>query len=64
MTEEEVENMRFDLENIKVVGKNPPKPVKKWSQMGLSPRAFEVIKHLEFAAPTPIQAQVTFCSYS
>lgn len=57
MTEEEVENLRFELENIKVVGKNAPRPVKKWSQIGLSSRTFEVIKHMGFPAPTPIQAQ-------
>ena len=38
----QLEDLRFELESIKVVGKNAPKPVKKWSQMGLSTRVFEV----------------------
>ena len=57
MTDEEVEKLRFDLENIKVTGKNCPKPIKKWSQVGLSPLVMEVLRQSGFENPTPIQAQ-------
>ena len=35
MTEEEVFQMRVALDNIRVKGKNCPKPIKNWAQAGL-----------------------------
>ena len=36
MTEEDVELMRQDLDSIQVVGKDCPKPIKRWNQCGIS----------------------------
>jgi len=57
MTDEEVKEYRKLLENIKVRGKNCPKPVKSFSQCGLNDSILAVLKKLNFITPTPIQAQ-------
>jgi len=58
LTEEEVDMIRLELDGIKVQGKNPPKPIQKWTQFGLPPGVFEVIrKILKYEKPSPIQAQ-------
>lgn len=54
---EEVENMRLELDGIKVRGVNVPKPVVKWAQMGLQAQVMEVVRELGYDKPTAIQAQ-------
>lgn len=57
MTAKEVNSYRVELENIKVKGKNCPKPVKSWAQCGLSTKILDVMKKNNYEKPTPIQAQ-------
>ena len=57
MTNEEVVAYRRELENIKVKGKECPKPVKTWAQCGLSTKILDVIKKNNYETPTPIQTQ-------
>jgi ATP-dependent RNA helicase DDX46/PRP5 len=57
MDETELNNLRFELDGIKVRGKDVPKPLLSWPQMGLSVPALEVIQSLKYEKPTPIQSQ-------
>ncbi|KAF2555260.1 hypothetical protein F2Q68_00018045 [Brassica cretica] len=56
MTEQEVNTYRKELE-IKVHGKDVPRPIKSWHQTGLTTRILNTIKKLNFQNPTPVQAQ-------
>ncbi|CAA3008216.1 DEAD-box ATP-dependent RNA helicase 42-like [Olea europaea subsp. europaea] len=56
MTSEEVSAYRKQLE-LKIHGKDVPKPVKTWHQTGLSTKILETIKKLNYERPMPIQAQ-------
>jgi ATP-dependent RNA helicase DDX46/PRP5 len=54
----QVDQMRLDLDGIKVRGKNCPKPVERWSQCGLPNKVQEILrKNLKYERPSPIQAQ-------
>ncbi|XP_020600699.1 probable ATP-dependent RNA helicase DDX46 [Orbicella faveolata] len=57
MTPEEVDELRGKLENIRVRGKDCPKPVKTWAQTGVSLKILDVLKKNGYEKPTPIQAQ-------
>ncbi|CAI6405806.1 CIH_HP2_G0004100.mRNA.1.CDS.1 [Saccharomyces cerevisiae] len=58
MSEMEVEELRFSLDNIKIKGTGCPKPVTKWSQLGLSTDTMVLItEKLHFGSLTPIQSQ-------
>ncbi|KAM0748987.1 P-loop containing nucleoside triphosphate hydrolase protein [Meredithblackwellia eburnea MCA 4105] len=57
LTADQVEELRQKMDGIKVRGADPPKPVSKWSYCGLPSACIDVIKSLEYAAPTSIQAQ-------
>lgn len=57
MTEEEVDDLRLELDGIKIRGQDCPKPVVKWSQCGLPVQNMEVINKLGYEKPTSIQAQ-------
>lgn len=57
LTPEEVDALRLELDDIKIRGADPPKPATKWSYFGLPAACIDVIKGLEYAAPTSIQAQ-------
>ena len=57
MTEEEIVDLRLELDGIKVSGKNVPKPVQKWSQCGLTRPILDVVEGLGFEKPTSIQMQ-------
>lgn len=57
MTPEEVEILRTELDNVKVKGKNVPRPVRKWAQMGLLQSTMDVFAKLRYEKPTPIQSQ-------
>ncbi|KAH9317119.1 hypothetical protein KI387_018888 [Taxus chinensis] len=54
--DEEVVAYRKDLE-LKIRGKDVPRPIKKWAQIGLNGKVLEVIKKLGFEKPMSIQAQ-------
>jgi ATP-dependent RNA helicase DDX46/PRP5 len=57
LSEEDADRLRMELDAIKVRGKDCPKPLTKWSYCGLPASCLDVIKKLEYASPTPIQAQ-------
>ncbi|KAB8289624.1 hypothetical protein EYC80_010538 [Monilinia laxa] len=57
MTEAELNDLRLELDGIKVAGKDVPKPVQKWSQCGLDVKSLDVIKKLDYERPTSIQMQ-------
>ena len=57
MTEEEVADLRLELDGIKIRGIDAPKPVQKWSQCGLGLQTLSVIQNLGYDRPTSIQAQ-------
>lgn len=57
MTEDEAELLRLALDGIKIRGIDCPKPVIKWSHFGLPASCLDVIKRLNYTAPTSIQAQ-------
>ncbi|CAI8591522.1 unnamed protein product [Vicia faba] len=56
MTLEEVALYRKQLE-LKIHGKDVPKPVKSWNQTGLTSKILDTIKKANFEKPMPIQAQ-------
>ncbi|KAF8712971.1 hypothetical protein HU200_028759 [Digitaria exilis] len=56
MTSEEVVAYRKELE-LKVHGKDVPKPIKTWVQSGMTSKLLDTIKKLGFEKPMPIQAQ-------
>jgi ATP-dependent RNA helicase DDX46/PRP5 len=57
LTNEEVNELRDELDGIKVRGSNCPKPVKKWTHCGLPSGCVEAIKKQDIVQPTPIQSQ-------
>lgn len=57
LTEEDVDNLRLELDAIKIRGQDVPKPVQKWSQCGLPSQSLNVIQSLGYDRPTSIQAQ-------
>ncbi|KAF3904319.1 hypothetical protein AA313_de0201101 [Arthrobotrys entomopaga] len=57
MPPQEVNELRLLLDGIKVRGSNCPKPVQKWSLLGLPAATLHVINKLEYEKPTSIQAQ-------
>ncbi|KAJ0559646.1 putative RNA helicase [Helianthus annuus] len=56
MTQDEVATYRKELE-LKVHGKDVPKPIKTWYQTGLTTKILETIRTLKYDKPMPIQAQ-------
>ncbi|XWS74966.1 hypothetical protein CRYUN_Cryun01aG0044200 [Craigia yunnanensis] len=56
MTPEEVATYRKELE-LKLHGKDVPKPIKTWHQTGLTSKILETIRKLNYDKPMPIQAQ-------
>ncbi|OMJ22506.1 Pre-mRNA-processing ATP-dependent RNA helicase PRP5, partial [Smittium culicis] len=57
MTDDELEDLRENLDGIKIRGQNCPKPAIKWTYFGLPSLCIQTIKRLDFKKPTPIQAQ-------
>ena len=57
MTEDEVADLRLELDGIKIRGVDAPKPVQKWSQCGLGVQSLDVIQKLGYDKPTSIQSQ-------
>ncbi|KAI3711456.1 hypothetical protein L2E82_41558 [Cichorium intybus] len=56
MSLEEVAVYRKQLE-LKIHGKDVPKPIKTWHQTGLTTKVLETIRKLNYDKPMPIQAQ-------
>uniref|UniRef100_A0A914ZIC8 Probable ATP-dependent RNA helicase DDX46 n=1 Tax=Parascaris univalens TaxID=6257 RepID=A0A914ZIC8_PARUN len=56
MTKKEVDQCREELD-IRVRGKNCPKPVRSWAQCGVEWKILNTLKKLEYTKPTAIQAQ-------
>lgn len=56
MSAEEVSAYRKQLE-LKIHGKDVPKPIKTWHQTGLSSKMLDTIKKLNYEKPMSIQAQ-------
>lgn len=57
LTDAEVQELRLDLDGIKVSGKDIPKPVQKWSHCGMTQPVINVVEKLGYDKPTPIQMQ-------
>jgi ATP-dependent RNA helicase DDX46/PRP5 len=57
MSEEEVVNYRKEHGDIKVRGKNIPKPIFNWYQCGLSEKIISVLEKKGYKNPFPIQSQ-------
>lgn len=57
MTDDEVTQYRAALENVKVRGKDVPRPIKSWGQTGLPQKILAVLKQQSYESPTPIQSQ-------
>lgn len=57
MTEEEVDELRADLENITVKGKDAPRPIQKFAQGGFGAQIMQIINQLQFSTPSSIQSQ-------
>jgi hypothetical protein len=48
---------------LQVRGKNPPRPIRAWTQSGISSKVLEMLRKQGFDRPLAIQAQVwrSFC---
>lgn len=57
MTNEEVDELRADLENITVKGKDAPRPIQKFAQGGFGAQIMQIINELQFSTPSSIQSQ-------
>lgn len=57
MTEAETNELRLALDGIKIRGKDCPKPISKWTQLGLPGPTMGVLNDLRYDKPTSIQAQ-------
>ncbi|ODQ68670.1 P-loop containing nucleoside triphosphate hydrolase protein [Nadsonia fulvescens var. elongata DSM 6958] len=57
LTEEEVADLRKLLDDTKIYGTNCPKPVLKWSQLGLPTPTLKVIESLGYKETYSIQCQ-------
>jgi ATP-dependent RNA helicase DDX46/PRP5 len=64
MTKSEVEKFRLENGEIKVRGKQVPKPIFNWYQCGLSNRILAVLERKIFKDPFPIQCQAIPCIMS
>lgn len=57
MSDADADEFRRELDGITVRGKDCPRPITKWSHLGLPANTVEVIKQLGYEKLTPIQAQ-------
>jgi ATP-dependent RNA helicase DDX46/PRP5 len=64
MTEEEVLNFRKENGEIKIRGKNTPKPISNWYQCGFYEKILAVLEKKGYKTPFPIQAQAVPCIMS
>jgi len=56
LQDHDVADIRHDA-NIKVRGKNCPKPIRTWAQCGVHPHVLHVCKRYDYNEPTAIQKQ-------
>ncbi|GMT26278.1 hypothetical protein PFISCL1PPCAC_17575, partial [Pristionchus fissidentatus] len=57
MTKREVEDYRYEMDQIKVRGKDVPRPIKSWPQCGAHRSILSLLKKQNYQEPTPIQKQ-------
>ena len=57
LSDEDVDAMRKELDQLKVRGKRVPRPIRRWAQAGLSDRLLGAIERTGYTKPFPIQAQ-------
>lgn len=58
IADKDVERLQHNIENIRVTGGLIPKPILRWSQLGLTSNVTSYLtENLNFKIPTPIQAQ-------
>lgn len=57
LDEDAVSSLRFELDGIKVMGRDVPKPVSAFAQCGLGLKTLDVLRQLKFDKPTSIQSQ-------
>lgn len=58
LSDEQVADLRANMDGIKVSGTSSPRPIWKWNQLGLSPVVTALVEEqLGFSTPTPVQAQ-------
>lgn len=58
LTEKEVKKVRYLLDDIKISGDGCPKPILKWSQLGLPDSMMNLLENkLKYQKPSPIQCQ-------
>jgi ATP-dependent RNA helicase DDX46/PRP5 len=57
MSEEDIADLRLELDGIRIKGKGAPAPVQNWAQCGLGVQSLDVIAALGYSKPTSIQAQ-------
>eukprot|EP00658_Telonema_sp_P-2_P071900 TRINITY_DN6110_c0_g3_i3.p1 TRINITY_DN6110_c0_g3~~TRINITY_DN6110_c0_g3_i3.p1 ORF type:complete len:1097 (+),score=316.21 TRINITY_DN6110_c0_g3_i3:90-3380(+) len=57
MSEDEVSEYRKSLDEIKIWGKDCPRPIKKWTQCGLPSALLTSLKKHDYDAPFAIQCQ-------
>ena len=59
LTEEQVSEMRFELEDIKTKGTKVPPPAMSWSHCGLGIQVQDVVDSLGYGKPTPVVSFVS-----
>jgi ATP-dependent RNA helicase DDX46/PRP5 len=64
MTDKDVNALKKEMGDIKVKGKDIPRPIFNWYQCGLSDRILAVLEHKGFKEPFPIQCQAIPCLMS
>lgn len=57
LTHAEVAARRRALGNVRIRGRNCPRPIDAWAQAGLSSSLLGVLQRAKYDSPTPIQAQ-------
>ncbi|EOD45510.1 putative pre-mrna-processing atp-dependent rna helicase prp5 protein [Neofusicoccum parvum UCRNP2] len=57
MSDDALSSLRFELDGMKVQGRNVPKPVMVFAQCGLGLKTLDILRNLQFEKPTAIQAQ-------
>lgn len=64
MTNAQVFELRRSLDNIRVRGRDCPRPITAWPQCGLSSAILNILQRHGYSSPTPIQAQAIPCVMS
>lgn len=64
MSHAQVAALRRSLDNMRVRGRDSPRPITTWAQCGLSSALLAVLGRCDFVSPTPIQSQAIPCIMS